>query len=102
MCTEVNVVIGDQVIACETVGELSAALGLPLAAITRYDNPEAGDCLCSARWDELGARKATEDEGFPFPEYVIVRPNSTIHSPHTRAFSYLAAGHAVAGLKRLG
>lgn len=81
MCSEVHVVTGDQVIECETVGELAAALGVPLSAITRYDNPEAGDCLCSARWDELGARRATEDEGFPFPQYVIVRPNTCSSPP---------------------
>lgn len=73
MCTEVNVIRNGVVVACETVGQLAAALGVPLPAIASYADPEESDCLCSARWNELGARRATEDEGFPFPEYIIER-----------------------------
>ena len=78
MCSEVEVVKGDEHIYCETVGELAAALGIPMTAIksSEYAQVEADHCLCGARWGELGARRATDKEGWPFPDYVIERPNA--------------------------
>ena len=78
MCSEVEVVKGDERIYCETVGELAAALGIPMADILTHDypKPEPDYCLCGARWGSLGARQATDEEGWPFPSYIIERPNA--------------------------
>jgi hypothetical protein len=73
MCTEANVVIGDQMIECETVGQLAAALGVQPVVVS--NDPE-DCCLCNAHWESLGARRATDAEGWPFPEYIIERPNA--------------------------
>lgn len=78
MCSEVEVIKGDERIYCETVGELAAALGIPIDEVLTSDYAGTGPdfCLCGARWEELGARRATEAEGWPFPEYIIERPNT--------------------------
>lgn len=75
MCTEVNVMRNGETIECETVRQLAAALELQPKDVS----PDPADCcLCNARWDELGARRATDEEGWPFPEYIIERPNDQI------------------------
>ena len=70
MCTEVLVKIGKTEIYTETVGELARALGVSSNAVS---NDPDDCCLCNAHFDQLGARWATEDEGYPFPEFVIDR-----------------------------
>lgn len=84
MCSEVEVVKGDERIYCETVGELAAALGIPITAVLTSDYAKAGPdyCLCGARWEELGARRATAAEGWPNPDYIIERPSASNISPH--------------------
>ena len=72
MCTEVNVIRAGETIECETVGQLAAALDLQPADVSA---DPSDCCLCNARWDELGARRTTDGEGWPFPEYIIERPN---------------------------
>lgn len=71
MCTEANVVHDGKVVECETVGQLAAALGLPISAISDIADARPDDCLCNANWKALGARRATDAEGWPFPEYII-------------------------------
>ncbi|MES2404890.1 MAG: hypothetical protein V4567_11225 [Pseudomonadota bacterium] len=73
MCTEAEVWKDGNKIYCETVGELAAALGV---AITDVSDDPAENCLCNARWDALGARRAKDKEGFPYPEYIIERSNA--------------------------
>lgn len=73
MCTEANVICNGEVIECENVRELATALGVPPQVVSN-DPPDC--CLCNAKWDDLGARRATDAEGWPFPEYIIERPNS--------------------------
>jgi len=73
MCTEANVIWNGEVTECDTVGKLAAALGVT-ATVVSDDPPE--NCLCNARWQELGARRATDAEGWPFPEYIIERHNT--------------------------
>lgn len=68
MCTEILVKKDGREIYCENVGQLADALSMPAEAVS--EDPRNG-CLCNAFLDELGARHATEDEGFPFPELVI-------------------------------
>lgn len=68
MCVEVMVINGAQKTICETVGELAKALGVQQMKVS--DDP-FDFCLCNAHLDELGARQATSDEGFPYPQYVI-------------------------------
>lgn len=68
MCTEVAVIKGRKIIYCQSVGELASALSMPPARISD-DGPEY--CLCNAHLEDLGARQATESEGWPFPEYII-------------------------------
>jgi len=69
MCCEVMVKRDGQEITCETVGELAKALGKQPIFISPFPDPQS--CLCSARLEELGARRATEEEGWPWPEYII-------------------------------
>lgn len=74
MCTAVLVKKDGREIYCETVGELADAMSLPAEAVS--DDPRDG-CLCNVFLDALCARHATEDEGFPWPEYVIeARPSA--------------------------
>lgn len=74
MCIEVLVKIDGHNIYCKTVGELADALSMPAESVS--DDPRDG-CLCNTLWGPIGARLATEDEGFPWPEYVIeVMPNA--------------------------
>ena len=75
MCTEANVLRDGVMIECETVGQLAAALDVA-PEIVSNDPPYC--CLCNAHWNALGARRATDAEGWPFPEYVIERPNARI------------------------
>ena len=81
MCTEANVICNGEVTECETVGQLAAALGVATTVVSD-DPPE--NCLCNAKWDELGARRATDAEGWPFPEYIIERPNPAISGGDSR------------------
>lgn len=53
---------------CETVGELAEALSIPQAAVS---TGPSNCCLCNANLEQLGAREAAWDEGFPFTTYVI-------------------------------
>lgn len=78
MCTEAEVVKGSERIYCETVGALANALGIPIGEIKSIgpSAPEADDCLCGIRWNELGARRATDEEGWPFPGYIIEMPSA--------------------------
>ena len=68
MCTEVLVVSGHARTYCETVGELALALGVAPESISA-DGHEF--CLCNVDFDRLGARKATDAEGWPNPAFVI-------------------------------
>ena len=78
MCTNANVIQNGKVIECETVGQLAAALCVTPADVS--DDPP-DHCLCNARWESIGARRATDAEGWPFPEYIIEQPNAGIHRP---------------------
>lgn len=71
MCIEANVIRDGKVIECATVGELAAALEVSPSTVS--EDPAHG-CLCNAHWQALGARQATEAEGYPFPEYIIEHP----------------------------
>lgn len=73
MCPEANVIDNGEVLECETVGQLAAALGVEPQTVSA-DPSEC--CLCNARWGALGARRSTDAEGWPFPEYIIERPNT--------------------------
>lgn len=70
MCVEVVVKQrGRADLICETVQGLADALGLQPIEVSP-DPPE--NCLCNARWDDLGARQATEaDSGWPMTGHVI-------------------------------
>lgn len=59
MCTAVMVKWGEKYTYCETVGKLAETLGVSPESVSK-DGPEF--CLCNARFEELGARKATEAE----------------------------------------
>ena len=72
MCTMYGVKRGREIIECDSVGDLAAALGLPASEIS--DDPE-DCCLCNAKREALNARRATKKEGWPFPEYIIEQPN---------------------------
>jgi len=69
MCAEVNVVRNGETVECDTVGQLATALGVPPQTVS---NDPVDCCLCNAHWEALGARRATDEEGWPFPEYIIV------------------------------
>lgn len=71
MCTEVLVIKGGTEHFCETVAELAEALEMEPEQVSP-DPPR--NCLCSAYLGKLGARQATEEEGWPFTEYVIEPP----------------------------
>ena len=82
MCTEANVVRNGDVTECETVGQLAAALGIgigevPMSRLCDFV-VEADDCLCSVQWDKLPARRATDAEGWPFPEYIVEPDNDQV------------------------
>lgn len=68
MCTEILVIKDGEEHYCTSVGQLSDALGVDPGEVSP-DPPRF--CLCSAYLDKLGARQATEEEGWPFTEYVI-------------------------------
>lgn len=68
MCIEILVKRDGEEITCATVGELAEALRLQSIQVS--PDPEK-NCLCNARLDELGARPTTEEEGFPWPAYII-------------------------------
>lgn len=68
MCTDARVVNGTTETDCDTVGQLAAALGVQAATVS--NDPE-DCCLCNAHWAALGARRATDAEGWPYPEYII-------------------------------
>lgn len=76
MCTEVIIQKGGESIECSTVGQLSDAIGVPPDDLF----PEAGGlnprdcCLCGVDLEDFGFRKATDEEGFPFPEYILEIP----------------------------
>lgn len=73
MCYEVDVAQNGKKTRCETVGQLATALNiLP----TDVSNDPSDHCLCNARLGELGARITTIEEGWPFPDYIIVRPSN--------------------------
>ena len=79
MCTEARVLKGDAAIECATLGELAAALGMAISDVPKFGDfrPEPDDCLCAVHWGSLpGSRRATDEEGWPFPEYII-KPHNT-------------------------
>ena len=71
MCLHIVVKRDKEEIYCETVGELAAALNVNPSQISLLDDDDEESCLCNARLEELNARLATEEEGWPFPEYII-------------------------------
>ena len=73
MCVMYGVKRGKEITMCESVRELADALGLPASVIS--DDPE-DNCLCNAKNAELNARRATDAEGWPFPQYIIEQPNT--------------------------
>lgn len=76
MCTDARVIERGKATDCETLGELAAALNVHFSTLVDYPDPEKDDCLCNVEWDRVvGCRKATDVEGFPFPEYIIERSN---------------------------
>lgn len=80
MCTEARVMKNGEATDCETVGQLADALGVKVADLPIWKSEvfvaEASDCLCSVQWDRLPARRATDTEGWPFPEYIVEPPNA--------------------------
>lgn len=68
MCIEILVKVRNQLFPCTTVQELADALRKEPDEVSP-DPPQ--NCLCNAYLDKLGARRATDEEGWPFPEYVI-------------------------------
>lgn len=68
MCTEVAVMKDGATVYCNTVGELAAALGVEPSAVS--GDPE-DYCLCNFHHEALGARFATEPEGWPNTVFVI-------------------------------
>lgn len=81
MCTEARVIKNGKATDCGTIGQIADALGVQDSEVPVWDSEfatEAGDCLCSVRWDRLPARRATNAEGWPFPEYIIEQPNDQI------------------------
>ena len=74
MCIEIAVKHGDKTTCCETVGELAAALEVPHESVSA-DPTDC--CLCNVYLENLGARQATDAEGFPFPQYIIERPHNS-------------------------
>lgn len=75
MCTEVRVLTPEGPFDCDNIAELAAVLGVAPSVVS--DDPP-DHCLCNAHLDALGARRATEAEGWPFPEYVIERGEGAI------------------------
>jgi hypothetical protein len=70
MCTTIRVLTTTGALDCETVGDLAVALNLPTEAVS----PDTAiSCLCNAYVDRLGAHRATQEEGWPFPALVIDR-----------------------------
>lgn len=79
MCTMVGVLRDGKLDElCDTAQELADALGISPAEVS--DDPP-DHCLCNAKLDALGARKATMLEGWPYPEYVIAPPNAGVKAP---------------------
>ncbi|MBU4609177.1 hypothetical protein IMZ29_00980 [Achromobacter sp. GG226] len=79
MCTEVEVLRGAESVMCSSIEQLAGALGID-AALIDDDGTYAkyGDhCLCpvdfkkAARLSGMHLRPATDDEGFPFPEFIF-------------------------------
>lgn len=68
MCIEVMVIRDGEEFDCTNVGQLADALQLVPMQVS--SDPREF-CLCGAYLDKLGAREATEAEGWPFPQYVI-------------------------------
>lgn len=69
MCKMIGVKHSDgDVVDCETVQELADALRMRPDEVS--DDP-ADYCLCNAFIEKLGARKSTDDEGWPWPELII-------------------------------
>ncbi len=81
MCKTVKVIRGSREFTCEIVYELAAELNLPTDEVS-HDGADA--CLCNVDWEKLGARRATDAEGWPFPDYIIERPNADL-SGRTRS-----------------
>lgn len=69
MCVEVAVNKKGSLIFCGTVGELADALEVPRETVS--DDPPPECCLCNAKLDYFGARRATDEEGWPSPEYIV-------------------------------
>lgn len=69
MCVEVIVKNGESEIQCTTVGELARALKMQPLLVS--PDPEE-NCLCNARFTELGAVETTPDHPeYPWVGYVI-------------------------------
>lgn len=75
MCTEVVVRLSEFEAEAETVGDLALLLGVPVSDVDPKATPE--DCLCNADLEKLGARRATMQEGYPHPAYIIEWPIDT-------------------------
>lgn len=69
MCTEILVRKGGKNFYCENVGQLADALSV--SHETAFPGFEREYCLCNIDVGALNARRATDDEGCPWPEYVI-------------------------------
>lgn len=83
MCTVVLVTGRGKYDYCETVGELAEALRIDPVAIYTIINSDANEilqdmCLCPIDLEALGARPATDQEGNPFPEYIIELPRQEV------------------------
>lgn len=84
MCIEIEVRNNGTTIECTTMGQLADALGVPLDEVPMYGESlaEENQCLCSVRWERIpGVRRATDAEGFPWPEYIVEQPNAQSKPP---------------------
>ena len=68
MCVMVGVKRGSDIFVCDTVGQLADALRVSAGSISQ-DEPDF--CLCNVDIEKLGARTATEADGWPWPQFVI-------------------------------
>lgn len=75
MCDMYGVRVGLDMHVCDTVEQLATALGVECSVVSD-DPPDC--CLCNAKREALGARLATNRDGWPWPRYIIDVPE---HAP---------------------